>query len=78
MTSKTIHLSNIDRSGTHPTHRGESIARANVEERADANMVIGGPGYIGTNLIADDFGIEKPWQEPETVKKAREIGMIRN
>lgn len=39
-------------------------------------MVIGGPGYIGANLIADDFGIEKPWEEPESVKKAREIGII--
>jgi len=39
-------------------------------------MVIGGPGYIGANLIADDFGIEKPWEEPESVKKARESGII--
>ena len=41
-------------------------------------MVIGGPGYIGANLIADDFGIEKPWQEPEMVKKARDTGIIRD
>ena len=41
-------------------------------------MVIGGPGYIGANLIADDFGIDKPWQEPESVQKARAIGLIRD
>ncbi|MFC1889157.1 phytoene desaturase family protein [Thermodesulfobacteriota bacterium] len=41
-------------------------------------MIIGGPGYIGANLIADDFGIDKPWKEPEIVEKARAIGMIRD
>lgn len=39
-------------------------------------MIIGGPGYIGANLIADDFGINKPWTEPESVKRARKNGII--
>lgn len=39
-------------------------------------MVLGGGGYIGANLIADDFGIDKPWEEPEMVKAARERGLI--
>jgi hypothetical protein len=39
-------------------------------------MIIGGPGYIGANLIAEDFGISRPWNEPESVKTARESGII--
>ncbi len=39
-------------------------------------MIIGGPGYIGANLIAEDFGISKPWTEPESVKAARKNGII--
>jgi len=39
-------------------------------------MIIGGPGYIGANVIADDFEMEKDWEEPEYIKKAREDGII--
>ncbi|MBU0995726.1 MAG: NAD(P)/FAD-dependent oxidoreductase [Proteobacteria bacterium] len=39
-------------------------------------MIIGGPGYIGANMITEDFGLKKPWKEPEMVIKARERGII--
>jgi phytoene dehydrogenase-like protein len=39
-------------------------------------MIIGGPGYIGANLIADDFQVKKDWEEPESVKIARANGLI--
>jgi phytoene dehydrogenase-like protein len=39
-------------------------------------MIIGGPGYIGANVIAEDLQVKKNWEEPETVKKAREMGII--
>ena len=39
-------------------------------------MIIGGPGYIGANLIVDDFGVKKDWDDPESVKIARENGLI--
>ena len=39
-------------------------------------MILGGAGYIGANVIAEDFGIEKWWKEPEIVAKARERGLI--
>ena len=37
-------------------------------------LVTFGPGYSAANKIAEDLGIEKWWQEPELVKKAREKG----
>ena len=32
-------------------------------------MIIGGPGYIGANAIADDLGVKKNWGVPEFVKR---------
>ena len=39
-------------------------------------MIIGGPGYIGANIIADDFEVEKDWDEIDCVKEARKNGII--
>ena len=39
-------------------------------------MILGGGGYIGANTIAEDFGVEKAWEEPDIVKRAREDGFI--
>jgi hypothetical protein len=39
-------------------------------------MVIFGPGYNCSNAIAEDFGIEKWWSEPEFVTAARAGGFI--
>lgn len=39
-------------------------------------MIIGGPGYIGANVIVEDFGIPRQWEEIESVRKARENGLI--
>ncbi|MFZ5570369.1 MAG: phytoene desaturase family protein [Thermodesulfobacteriota bacterium] len=39
-------------------------------------MILGGGGYIGANIIADDFGVKKTWEEPEMVKQARAAGFI--
>ncbi len=39
-------------------------------------MIIWGPGYNCANAIADDFGIEKWWTEPEMVTKARENNYV--
>ena len=39
-------------------------------------MIIWGPGYNCANAIADDFGIEKWWSEPEMVTKARENNYV--
>ncbi|MBU0991921.1 MAG: NAD(P)/FAD-dependent oxidoreductase [Proteobacteria bacterium] len=41
-------------------------------------MIIGGPGYIGANTIAEDFGIDKWWQEIDSVKQARKNGIIQD
>ncbi|MFZ5569501.1 MAG: phytoene desaturase family protein [Thermodesulfobacteriota bacterium] len=39
-------------------------------------MIIGGPGYIGANTIAADFGVAKWWDEIDLVKQARANGII--
>ena len=39
-------------------------------------MIIGGPGYIAANMIADDLGVTKTWQESEMVREARQRGLI--
>lgn len=39
-------------------------------------MVLGGGGYLGANIIAEDFGIKKSWDEPEFIKKAKADGFI--
>ncbi len=41
-------------------------------------LVIAGPGYVGANVIAEDFGVKKTWEEPECVKQARRNGFIRD
>jgi phytoene dehydrogenase-like protein len=43
---------------------------------APGGMVIWGPGYNCANAVAEDYGIEKWWKEPEYVTKARENGYI--
>ena len=43
---------------------------------APGGMVIFGPGYNCANAIAEDFGIEKWWQEPSYVTAARENGYV--
>lgn len=39
-------------------------------------MILGGSGYIGANVIADIFGVKKDWEELESVKYARETGLL--
>ncbi len=36
--------------------------------------VLFGPGYIAANAIAEDYGIEKWWKEPEYITEARKKG----
>jgi len=43
---------------------------------APGGMVIWGPGYNCANAIAEDFGIEKWWSQPEMVTSAIEDGYI--
>ena len=38
--------------------------------------VIWGAGYNAANAIAEDYGIQKWWSEPEMVKRARDHGYI--
>jgi phytoene dehydrogenase-like protein len=37
-------------------------------------LVTFGPGYIASNIIAEDYGIEKWWQEPPYITESREKG----
>lgn len=39
-------------------------------------MILGGGGYIGANVIAEDFGVAKKWEEPEMIRQARINGII--
>ncbi len=39
-------------------------------------MILGGGGYLGANIIAEDFGLEKNWDEPDYIKTAKESGII--
>lgn len=39
-------------------------------------MIIAGPGYVGANIIAQDMGVKKNWEEPEFIKHAREARLI--
>jgi phytoene dehydrogenase-like protein len=39
-------------------------------------MILGGGGYIGANVIAEDFGVAKTWKEPEFITSARQAGVI--
>jgi phytoene dehydrogenase-like protein len=43
---------------------------------APGGMVLFGPAYNCSNAIAEDFGIEKWWKEPEYVTAAREDGYV--
>jgi phytoene dehydrogenase-like protein len=38
--------------------------------------VIMGPGYLVANAVAEDFGIEKWWQEPEMIVRAKKEGLL--
>lgn len=39
-------------------------------------MITFGPGYNATNRIAEDLGIQKFWQEPEIVSRAKEKSLL--
>jgi phytoene dehydrogenase-like protein len=39
-------------------------------------MILGGGGYIGANILVEEFGVKKAWDEPEMIKQARKIGII--
>ncbi|MCU0599093.1 MAG: NAD(P)/FAD-dependent oxidoreductase [Desulfobacterales bacterium] len=39
-------------------------------------MILGGGGYIGANILAEEFGVDKKWEEPEMIKQARNNGII--
>ena len=39
-------------------------------------LVVFGSGYLAANTIAEDFGIEKWWAEPESVVAARRKGLL--
>jgi len=39
-------------------------------------LVTFGPGYGVANSVADDYGVEKWWPEPESVTKARKEGLL--
>ncbi len=41
-------------------------------------MILGGGGYLAANAIADDFGLDRSWREPEYMQAAREAGIIPN
>jgi phytoene dehydrogenase-like protein len=43
---------------------------------APGGMVLFGPGYNCANAIAEDYGIEKWWKEPDYVTAAREDGYV--
>ncbi|SMB26546.1 FAD dependent oxidoreductase [Sterolibacterium denitrificans] len=43
---------------------------------APGGMIIWGPGYNCANALADDYGIEKWWSQPENVRKAIERGYV--
>ncbi len=43
---------------------------------APGGMVLFGPGYNCANAIAEDFGIEKWWREPQYITQAREDGYV--
>jgi phytoene dehydrogenase-like protein len=36
--------------------------------------VIWGPGYLAANRVAEDYGIERWWKEPESITKLKELG----
>ena len=36
--------------------------------------VIWGPGYLAANRVAEDYSIEKWWQEPEGIVKLKDLG----
>ena len=39
-------------------------------------MILGGGGYIGANIIAEDFEVEKTWTEPDIITEARRSGIL--
>ncbi len=39
-------------------------------------MILGGPGYIGANIIAEDLEVKKTWSEPEIIARAKKAGFI--
>ena len=43
---------------------------------APGGMIIWGPGYNCANAVAEDYGIEKWWSEPEMVRSAIEEGYV--
>jgi len=43
---------------------------------APGGMIIWGPGYNCANAVAEDYGIERWWKEPEMLTRAREKNYI--
>jgi phytoene dehydrogenase-like protein len=39
-------------------------------------MILGGGGYIGANVVAEELGVAKTWEEPEMIQQARENGIL--
>lgn len=39
-------------------------------------LILLGSGYLAANSIVEDLGVEKWWQEPESVTKAKEMGLL--
>jgi len=39
-------------------------------------MIIAGPGYNCANVVCEDLGVKKTWEEPEIVRQARDRGLI--
>jgi phytoene dehydrogenase-like protein len=39
-------------------------------------MILGGGGYIGANILVEEFGVTKKWNEPEMIKIAKQNGII--
>ncbi len=38
-------------------------------------MILGGGGYKGANIIAEDMGVKKTWEESEMLRVTRERGL---
>ncbi|MBI2862561.1 MAG: NAD(P)/FAD-dependent oxidoreductase, partial [Chloroflexi bacterium] len=39
-------------------------------------LITFGPGYLGANAIAEDLGVQKWWEEPESVTRAKKGGLL--
>jgi phytoene dehydrogenase-like protein len=39
-------------------------------------MILAGPGYIGANVVCEELGVKKAWEEPAIIKEARKSGIV--